>query len=89
MRDEVFPVKSQTQTSPQNGYILRQSQEAQIFNFDNNNTVHKTINATFQLLTSSDLSPQVKWRCEGFAAFESHPRYSCKLVDVYTHREIF
>lgn len=40
-------------------------------------------------LTSDDLSPHVKRRCVEFAGFESHPRYSYKLVDVYTHLGTF
>ena len=40
-------------------------------------------------ITSADLSPHVKRRCFGLAAFESHPRYSYKLVDVYTHLGTF
>lgn len=37
---------------------------------------------TIVFLTSTDRRPQVKRRCDGLAAFESHPRYSYKLVDV-------
>lgn len=33
-------------------------------------------------LTSTARRPQVKRRCVGLAALESHPRYSYKLVDV-------
>lgn len=43
----------------------------------------------FKLLTSNDRSPQVKRRCVGLAAFEPHPRYSYKLVDVYIHLGTF
>lgn len=41
------------------------------------------------LLTSVERSPQVKRRCLELAAFESHPLYSYKLVDVYTHLGTF
>ena len=41
------------------------------------------------MLTSNDLSPHVKRRWVAFAALDPHPRYSNKLVDVYTHLGTF